>query len=225
MLQDFRILQGLSIEDTDGNIIRATSYNGNPEGNVIANPGSICADISTGKIYKKSTGVSNTGWEDISGNIEYTASGGVKLVGNDFQADLDAAGGLELNSNSIRVNVDTTNNSTEINTNNEVTVKGYIRKSFTLTGGADIVDSVVITTYNDIYWKIKVMDGTTGIYSEEIHAINLGTGTSVDYNKSSILKVGVITKPAIDVDINSGNMRLSITGASGNIVSIVRICQ
>jgi hypothetical protein len=225
MLQDYRVLQGLAIEDIDGNIIRMIPYNGNPEGNVVANPGSICSNIANGNIYKKQTGTGNTGWVDISGNVEYTASSGVKLVDNDFQADLDAAGGLELNSNSIRINVDATNNSTEINAANELAVKGYARKSATLTAGPDIADSVAIASFNDVYWKVKIMNANLGCYSEEIHAVNLGIGTSVDYNKSSILKLGVVTKPVIDVSIVTGNMQLSITGVVGYTVSITRICQ
>lgn len=44
-------------------MLRYTSYAGTPEGNVTADPGSICLDRTNGVAYEKQSGVgTNTGW-------------------------------------------------------------------------------------------------------------------------------------------------------------------
>lgn len=358
-LKDYKILQGLGIETLSGSEIRILPYDGNPEGNVIAEPGSICADTTSGKLYKKASGSSNSGWEEIiSGNnsswkepvvlasteeldvvasgtgigktltensngkltldgvdaligqrvliknqgdtlgdaadngiytvtavgdgsnpfvltraidadanseigngtaclvtsgstlnstvfyisssdpididvddiifssikVIYTASAGVKLVGSDFQADLSATGGLEIDGNDqIAINVDATNNTTEINANNELAVVGMKNDSGTLTAGPDIVDSVALSDFTDIMFHLVVTNGTDGKYSCVVHAT--GVGTTVDYSISSIIKVGTITKPTIDVDINTGNVELSVTGINGYTYNVKRIAN
>jgi len=42
--------------------ISRINYSGNPEGNVAANPSSLCHDPTTGNFYIKLTGTGNTGW-------------------------------------------------------------------------------------------------------------------------------------------------------------------
>ncbi|MNL43192.1 hypothetical protein D3C87_1656970 [compost metagenome] len=43
-----------------------TAFAGNPESNVTAPPGCICADITNGVIYVKKTGTGNTGWKLVT---------------------------------------------------------------------------------------------------------------------------------------------------------------
>lgn len=39
------------------------NYSGNPEGNVSANPASLCHDPTSGNVYYKASGTGNTGWQ------------------------------------------------------------------------------------------------------------------------------------------------------------------
>lgn len=49
-------------ESTD---VSRINYSGNPEGNVSANPSSLCHNPVSGNIYQKMSGTGNTGWELI----------------------------------------------------------------------------------------------------------------------------------------------------------------
>lgn len=50
---------------------------GTPESVVTANPGSICSDTTNGVVYRKITGVGNTGWDSLSTTVAFSAK---KLV-------------------------------------------------------------------------------------------------------------------------------------------------
>lgn len=54
---EVRYLNGMNLKITAGN--------GNPEGSVTANPGSIYLDRTNGKMYVKETGTGNTGWKVV----------------------------------------------------------------------------------------------------------------------------------------------------------------
>jgi hypothetical protein len=43
------------------------NYTGDPEGAISANPASLCHDPVSGIVYKKDSGVSNTGWSTLGG--------------------------------------------------------------------------------------------------------------------------------------------------------------
>ena len=57
---DARAISDMQREATD---VAKINYVGNPEGNVSANPSSLCHDPVAGDIYQKVSGTGNTGWE------------------------------------------------------------------------------------------------------------------------------------------------------------------
>lgn len=67
MANDFRVLEGLLVEDAAGYQARFTHYYGSPDGAVVAPLGSICTDTSTGKVYRKAIGADHHGWSEIKG--------------------------------------------------------------------------------------------------------------------------------------------------------------
>lgn len=60
------------------------NYTGDPEGNVAANPSSLCHDPSSGLIYRKVSGTGNTGWEQIPDSsqtlLQVTTDSGIATV-------------------------------------------------------------------------------------------------------------------------------------------------
>lgn len=61
----FQIMDG-EITRINGLNVTITAYNGDPNGNVAAPPGSICLDTTNGKVYKKASGSGNTGWQELT---------------------------------------------------------------------------------------------------------------------------------------------------------------
>lgn len=63
------VLPGLTVSGSGGLHIGNVSFStfaGSPENNVVANPGSYCADTTNGDGYIKATGTGNTGWKKIT---------------------------------------------------------------------------------------------------------------------------------------------------------------
>ena len=58
------------------------NYTGNPEGNIAANPSSLCHDPSSGNVYIKSDGTGNTGWEQIGGELSAPPIGSLSFFSN-----------------------------------------------------------------------------------------------------------------------------------------------
>jgi hypothetical protein len=72
------------------------------DGNTLADTGWVCTNNSGSDVV----GTASLAFVQFNGGAAYRASLGVKKSSNDFEADLDSAGGLELNTNSIRVKLD-----------------------------------------------------------------------------------------------------------------------
>jgi hypothetical protein len=51
------------------------NYTGNPEGVISANPSSLCHDPVAGTVYKKNSGVGNTGWSVFGSSFAWTVIG------------------------------------------------------------------------------------------------------------------------------------------------------
>jgi len=56
-----------------------TNFNGNPEGSLQGNVGSLCLDRANGILYIKVTGTGNTGWEVVTSNLTITGDTGGAL--------------------------------------------------------------------------------------------------------------------------------------------------
>jgi len=113
-------------------------------------------------------------FSQLSAPTVYTASLGVQLVGNDFQADLDAAGALVLNGNSIAVQVD--DSSIEIDTN-ALQVKALGITNAMLAGSIADTKLLTISTPGKVdgaaLINLQDIDSGAGI----VPVANLGTGT------------------------------------------------
>jgi len=80
------------------------SNNGTPEGFVTANTGSLCIDTSTGSLYVKTGGLSNTNWSATSGSgsgsgyesASLTSGVIVTMDSNNFQFNQNGAGRLQI---------------------------------------------------------------------------------------------------------------------------------
>lgn len=62
--------QAIQLMQATSNDVARINYVGNPEGNIAANPSSLCHDPAGGQVYYKRTGTGNTGWQQI-GNSTY----------------------------------------------------------------------------------------------------------------------------------------------------------
>lgn len=63
----------------DSTDVARINYTGNPEGVISANPASLCHDPVSGLVYKKDSGVGNTGWSQLGGAGTITGSTGGAL--------------------------------------------------------------------------------------------------------------------------------------------------
>jgi len=57
--------QAIGLMQASADEVGFVNYVGDPEGNVAANPGSLCQDPADGQIYYKKSGTGNTGWSRI----------------------------------------------------------------------------------------------------------------------------------------------------------------
>jgi hypothetical protein len=97
----FRLEPSASTDISDmqatANDISFVNFTGSPNGNVSANPSSMCHNPSTGDLYVKSTGTGNTGWSLISNagstvtSVTGTANRITSTGGTTPQIDIDAA--------------------------------------------------------------------------------------------------------------------------------------
>ena len=153
----------------------------------------------------------------------YTAGNGITISSGSVSAQLDAAGGLEFNGTATRINVDATNGTTAINGSNELVVSGRAVKTLAATTtGPDTLDSVAIASISAVEWFITIKNGTTGRYSSKVSAVNMGTGTTVDFTEYAVLSIGTITAPVLNVTSDSTNMILDVTTDAGYVVEVIR---
>jgi len=147
------------------------SYTWIEEGNTISDTAWVC--ITDEPITVDTTGIK---WTQFGGAGTYTASLGVKKVGNDFQADLLSTGAIGLSTNSMYVRVD--NTTIGINGSNNLYVIAPPAHTHSLASG-DITDvDVTGATAGDILirssdgnWYDRTMTGDVHITSTGVTEI------------------------------------------------------
>ena len=182
----------------------------------------------------------------------YSASGGVKLTGNIFSADLDAAGAIGLNGSSLKVNygdgltVNGSNNLVAVaNAAGGLTVAAAgIRANVDAVNGSTAIvansivvpglakKTVVLTAGPDLLDGVAANSVTAVEWLVSFKSGTAGTyvvkvtaatnGTLVDFEEVSVLTAGVIVEPVISVAIVGGNLELSATGTENNVAYVTR---
>lgn len=196
------------------------------------------------------TNLSPISWSTL-GN--YTASGGVKLTANNFSADLDAAGAIILNGNSLKVN---TGNGIQI-TNNAITAVAATGGALTVdangiavnidstNGSTAVINNQVAvpglakihTTLSTTPSVVDTLPVATTTMAEWLIAVRNGTAGSygiritavvdnsgnVDYDEVSVLSTGTITDPVFTVTSDGTNLTLNASGETGYALHITRM--
>lgn len=87
-------ITGMQTTATD---VSRANFAGDPNGNVAANPSSLCHDTTTGRIYRKATGTGNTGWVQIDSESTSPPIGSLAYFANaDGETYITDAGWLKL---------------------------------------------------------------------------------------------------------------------------------
>lgn len=88
---------------------------------------------------------------------------------------------------------------------------------------ATVIDTIATTDATNIKWLLQVKDGSGNRRSMEIHALT--DGSTVDWNRFSILRIGSTGSVGVNVAINTGNIELSISPASALTYTVKRISK
>jgi hypothetical protein len=135
---------------------------------------------------------------------------------------VDPAGALAVGTAGVKVNIDSSNNSTAIVGNN-IVCPGAMNTTIASVTVSQVVDSIPIATYGAAKWLVCVKNATTGRYASEIFATNLGAGTTADYTEYGVVQVGSFTTvPTFVVTSDGTNMILTFTGDAGNALTVSR---
>lgn len=105
------------------------------------------------------------------------------------------------------------NNSTVKNAIQSIVNKTRYENLVSNITNLQVIDSVSITDYKRVQWLVDIVSDSTSTdrYSTVINAYNDG-GTNVYHSFSSIIQLGNdITGLTINVDLNAGNMRLTVS--------------
>lgn len=144
-------------------------------------------------------------------------TGGTILAGNTVQQNiqaLDSAIGADVTTNGSIVSTNTVNqNITAINNTIEelsLTVTGTVTASDTLPSGIEMAK-----------WLVKIKDSGDNIRAEEIFAVT--DGSTVDFTRYGVLKIGSAVTFSATVVLDSGDMKITVTGAAGSAVTIKRL--
>lgn len=87
-----------------------------------------------------------------------------------------------------------------------------------------VIDTIPTTDATEVKWLLQVKDGSGNRRALEIHALT--DGTTADYNRFSILQVGSsVGSLGLDVDINAGNIEISLTPVNALTYTIKRISK
>lgn len=166
-------------------------------------------------------------FQQFAGVGSYTGGNGIDISGSVISSKLKSTGGLEFSGSEAQINIDSTKNTTEVDPGtNELRVSGKARLIHVVSGTAsnEVIDSVPLTDASVVEWFILVKNGTTGRRSEKLIALNKGDTTAPSMERISVREIGTaLASFSLDVDINSGNMRLLLTTTtSGVTVEIER---
>ena len=135
---------------------------------------------------------------------------------------VNTSGAISVGASGILVNIDATNNSTAI-VSNAIVVPGLLNKTIASATSTQVVDSIPIATYGAAHWLVCVKNGTTGRYASEIVAVDMGTGTTVDYAEYGIVQIGTFTTaPTFTVTSDSTSMILTFVGDAANSIVVNR---
>jgi len=100
---------------------------------------------------------------------------------------------------------------------------GLLNKTIASATSTQVVDSIPIATYGAAHWLVCVKNGTTGRYASEIVAVDMGTGTTVDYAEYGIVQIGTFTTaPTFTVTSDSTSMILTFVGDAANSIVVNR---
>lgn len=188
------------------------------------------AEVTAGMFMfiEEGTSCADTGWVLSTNNpitvnttplqfVQFTGSGlftggnGIDITGSVISVDLDATSGLEFNSGKLRINVDATNNTTNLNAANELEVIGYANKSGTGNFASFVtIDTVPMTSDGEsAQWLIEVTDGGNSANRESWIVYGLSDGTTnTDFDESSRLVVGSNAAIKADFDVTSDSTNL-----------------
>lgn len=131
---------------------------------------------------------------DIDNSSAYTTGGFLTpttIAGNNIQETLD----------SFNQEIGDLADDTEENTG------GPVPASPTVT----VIDTIPATEATEIKWMLQVKDGSGNRRAMEIHALT--DGTTIDWNRYSVLRLGNTGSVGVSVAINAGNIELSISPA------------
>lgn len=107
--------------------------------------------------------------------------------------------------------------------NQAITTTGLLNKTIASATSTQVVDSIPIATYGAAHWLVCVKNGTTGRYASEIVAVDMGTGTTVDYAEYGIVQIGTFTTaPTFTVTSDSTSMILTFVGDAANSIVVNR---
>jgi len=166
---------------------------------------------------------------EIAGDgLEQLAGGGnehiIKAKAGDSGA-ANLANVVSVESNGLSVKVDET--SIQENASNQLETIGYHNKlsgtNVAASGGVTL-DSVPIATYWSAKWLVTIRNNTNPdrMYACEVFATQ--DGTTVDFSEYAINRhLPAIPSVSIDVDIDSGNMRLRVTTTPNIDYRVTRI--
>lgn len=142
---------------------------------------------------------------DIDNSSAYTAGGFLDpttLAGNDIQETID----------SFNQEIGDLGDDTQEST-------GTAAASPTVT----VIDTISATDATEVKWIVQVKDGSGNRRAMEVHALT--DGTTVDWNRSSVLRLGNTGSVGLDVVINGGNIELRLEPANALDYTVKRVSK
>lgn len=86
-----------------------------------------------------------------------------------------------------------------------------------------VIDSIAATDATEVKWIVQVKDGSSNRRAAEIHALT--DGSTVDFNVFSVLSIGNTGNPGVSVDLNTGNIELSLTPTNALTYTVKRVSK
>jgi hypothetical protein len=97
-------------------------------------------------------------------------------------------------------------------------------KGIAVTGvtTSQAVDSVPVASVGAVKWLVEVTEAATPANKKSMEIYALNNGTSADFTEYAKLSLGIPFNLTVDVDINSGNMRLLLASTTAGVNVKVR---
>lgn len=200
------------------------NYTGDPEGNVAANPSSLCHDPSSGLIYRKVSGTGNTGWEQIPDSsqtlLQVTTDSGIATVNaGNLNMITTATSGIDTSGSGDDIHIMMATPYADGDFEFRSEVSGQTRSlsvtntSNTASSQAQINTSVAGTSSGDTWNQYTV--GSTrsyaqGIDNSDTQKLKLTTAASATVNPSTATPIWSFTPAAGFNYDNSGTSGFGI---------------